>query len=181
VRKNVGIKFPGNENKSIGAFYFLRFVCSAISVPESYGLVKKRPSKAARRSLVLITKVLQNLANEIVFGQKEAYMVKVNDFISSNIPKLASFYQKIIMIPQESEATETAEITTQIKNNSLGFVYNHLIQNKSKVENALSDNPEQEDLKSRMNIIINKIGDTFSKSKSMVLSSTTLYDKGQEL
>jgi len=161
----VSKKFPGVENKSIGAFYFLRFACSSISVPESYGLVKKQPSKAARRSLVLITKVLQSLANEVAFGQKEIYMVKMNDFITSNIPKLAAFYEKITTIPEDSEPTPAAEITPQIKNNSLAFTYNHLVQNKSKLDRELTGDSEKEELKSRIDNIINIVGEGFSKAR----------------
>jgi len=181
VKKNVNKKFPGNENKSIGAFYFLRFACSAISVPESYGLVKKQPSKAARRSLVLITKVLQNLANEIVFGKKEVYMVKMNDFLTSNIPKLATFYQRITTIPLDIKETNTTEITPQIKNNSLAFTYNHVIQNKAKIENLLSEDKEKMELKSRMERIINNIGEPFAKAKAQsALTAPNLNEKTLE-
>jgi len=144
----------------LGHFFFLRFSCAAISVPESYGLVKNSPSKAARRSLVLITKVLQNLANELQFGSKESYMLKVNDFISTNIPKLSNFYKNLLTIPADYEKTDTAEITLQIKNNSLAFVYNHLIQNKTRLNDALEDNP----IKKRINDIINNIGPAFEKT-----------------
>jgi len=92
-------------------------------------------------------------------------MVKMNDFISSNIPKLAAFYEKITEIPEYSESINTAEITPQIKNNALAFTYNHLIQNKSKVDKELTGDYEKEELKSRIDNIINIIGEPFAKAK----------------
>jgi hypothetical protein len=44
----------------------------------------EKPSEKSRRSLILLSKVLQNLANSVEFGEKEAYMLKTNPFIMSN-------------------------------------------------------------------------------------------------
>jgi len=179
VQKHVNEYFPGRENKAIGAFYFLRFTCSAVSVPESYGLVKKVPSKNARRSLVLITKVLQNLANEIVFGKKESYMLKMNDFITTNIPKLTQFYQRLLLIREDQPNTQSVGVTDQVKTNSIAFIYNHLIQNKTKVENILKDNKDDENdekkkLLERIEKIISEIGEPFEKAKAKTSSTTTM-------
>jgi len=167
VQKHVAEYFPGRENKAIGAFYFLRFTCSAVSVPESYGLIKKVPSKNARRNLVLITKVLQNLANEIVFGKKESYMLKMNDFITTNIPKLTQFYQKLLAVREDQPNTQPVGVTEQVKTNSIAFIYNHMIQNKTKIENYLKDgdNEEKKKLLGRIEKIISEIGEPFEKSK----------------
>jgi len=40
-----------------------------------------------------------------------------------------------------------------------------MVNNKSKLENALSDDPNKEVLKERMNSIINDIGNPFVKNK----------------
>jgi len=113
------------------------------------------------------------LANEIEFGKKESYMIKMNDFINSNIPKLDSFYQNLLSIPVDQPRTQTAEITEQIKNNSLAFIYNHLCQNKTKVELALQgdSNPEKEDLLYRIQKIMKEIGQPFEKNKSKINST----------
>jgi len=70
VKTQVEFKFPGSWDKAIGGFLFLRFFCSAITVPDSYVLSKIVPPPTARRNLVLVAKVLQNLANNVLFGQK---------------------------------------------------------------------------------------------------------------
>ena len=40
IKKQVSAKFPGHEDIAMGAFLFLRFFSTAISVPESYGLLR---------------------------------------------------------------------------------------------------------------------------------------------
>jgi len=116
----------------------------------------------------------------MVFGKKEVYMVKMNDFISSNIPKLAAFYEKITTIPQDIRETTTTEITPQIRNNSLGTAYNHVIQNKTKIEILLSEDKEKMELKARMESIINSIGDSFVKTKAP-LTVSNIAEKTSEL
>ena len=50
--------------------------------------------------LLLITKVVQNLSNGILFGTKELYMGgPLNDFISSNIPVLNKFFASFAVSP----------------------------------------------------------------------------------
>ena len=44
-----------------------------------------------RRALILISKVVQNVANEVEFGDKEAYMMPMNAFIKENIPRMKCF------------------------------------------------------------------------------------------
>jgi len=60
-------------------------------MPKNFGLVKDEPSDAAKRQLVLITKVLQNLAAGVEFGKKESFMIKLNDFIRANSGQMGNF------------------------------------------------------------------------------------------
>ena len=47
--------------------------------------------KTAARSLTLVAKTLQNLANLVPFGQKEPFMADMNDLINSRIPDMKRF------------------------------------------------------------------------------------------
>lgn len=49
------------------------------------------PPPAAARSLVMIAKCLQNLANLVEFGAKESYMEVVNPFILKNKERMVVF------------------------------------------------------------------------------------------
>ena len=54
-------------------------------------LFPEPPPPAAGRSLVMIAKCLQNLANLVEFGAKESYMEVVNPFILKNKERMVVF------------------------------------------------------------------------------------------
>jgi neurofibromin 1 len=134
IRKCVAERFPENVNTTIGGFVFLRFFCPAVSSPEAYGIVEEPPSADARRLLILITKVLQNLSNDVEFGSKEPYMTKMNDFIHSNRDKLSAFYEKLIK-PSVKQAV-AVDLPKNMKQVSVATIANHIRDNLSKIENA---------------------------------------------
>lgn len=88
-------RFQEAKYTAVGAFVFLRFFCPAIVAPEVEGLVTTTPSKEMRRGLLLIAKVVQNLANNVLFGAKEPYMFPLNDFLTQNIYRVTTFLREI--------------------------------------------------------------------------------------
>ncbi len=88
-------RFPEAKYTAVGAFVFLRFFCPAIVAPEVEGLVATPPSKEMRRGLLLIAKVTQNLANNVLFGAKEPYMFPLNDFLTQHIYDVTTFLREI--------------------------------------------------------------------------------------
>jgi len=134
IKKCVSERFPGNVNTTIGGFIFLRFFCPAVSSPEAYGIVEEPPSASSRRLLILITKVLQNLSNDVEFGSKEPYMTKMNDFIQSNRAKLEQFYEKLVK--PSTKPPVTCEMPKHMKAVSLAVLSNHIRDNINKVEDA---------------------------------------------
>lgn len=79
----------------VSAAFFLRFVCPAILNPKLFDLLSAHPEDHAKRTLTLIAKILQNLANLAPFGQKEPFMVDCNPFIDANIAVMKSFIDNI--------------------------------------------------------------------------------------
>jgi len=133
IKKCVSERFPGNVNTTIGGFIFLRFFCPAVSSPEAYGIVEEPPSASSRRLLILITKVLQNLSNDVEFGSKEPYMTKMNDFIQSNRNKLIAFYDRLVK--PSSKSPVTCDLPKNIKAVSLAVLANHIRDNINKIDN----------------------------------------------
>ncbi|KYG13832.1 neurofibromin 1 [Fusarium verticillioides 7600] len=102
-------RFPDAKYTAVGAFIFLRFFCPAIVAPEVEGLVSTAPSKEMRRGLLLIAKVIQNLANNVLFGAKEPYMFPLNDFLTQNIYHVTTFLREISVPPNQLEVQGTTE------------------------------------------------------------------------
>ncbi|GAA5882659.1 hypothetical protein JCM1840_004398 [Sporobolomyces johnsonii] len=76
----------------IGGFFFLRFINPAIVTPQAYMLIDSLPASAKhpRRTLTLIAKMLQNLANKPSYS-KEAYMMSLNPFVDTNKTRMNLF------------------------------------------------------------------------------------------
>ncbi|CAM1509244.1 Fc.00g029830.m01.CDS01 [Cosmosporella sp. VM-42] len=102
-------RFPDAKYTAVGAFIFLRFFCPAIVAPEVEGLVSTAPAKEMRRGLLLIAKVIQNLANNVLFGAKEPYMFPLNDFLTQNIYRVTTFLREISVPPNHADNHPSAE------------------------------------------------------------------------
>ncbi|KAI9881462.1 MAG: hypothetical protein M1830_000024 [Pleopsidium flavum] len=86
---------------SVSGFLFLRFFCPAVLNPKLFGLLKEHPRPRAQRTLTLIAKSLQGLANMTSFGSKEPWMEPMNAFISSSRQEFKSFVDSICSISPE--------------------------------------------------------------------------------
>ncbi|KKZ66992.1 hypothetical protein EMCG_07319 [[Emmonsia] crescens] len=86
---------------SVSGFLFLRFFCPAILNPKLFGLLKEHPRPRAQRTLTLIAKALQGLANMTTFGNKEPWMEPMNKFLISHRVEFKSFVDSICSIPAE--------------------------------------------------------------------------------
>lgn len=77
----------------VGGFMFLRFFCPSIVSPTtSQTLVL---TKNFTRGLVLATKVIQNLGNNVLFGSKEPYMKELNPFLAEKMGKVEEFLNNL--------------------------------------------------------------------------------------
>ena len=77
----------------LSSFMYVHVQCIYISLslslsvsPSSYNLVQGEIPSNARRALTLISKVLQNLANHVLF-KKEAHMKVFNEFLADNFER----------------------------------------------------------------------------------------------
>lgn len=65
-------KFPESKQirhnlSAVGGLLFLRFFCPAIFTPHKFSVVEAAPGPIALRALILISKVMQMMANGLRF------------------------------------------------------------------------------------------------------------------
>ncbi|TPX64211.1 hypothetical protein SpCBS45565_g06072 [Spizellomyces sp. 'palustris'] len=112
----------------IGGFFFLRFVNPAIVTPNAYMLVESNPKKNPRRTLTLVAKLLQNLANKPTYS-KEGYMITLNPFVEENKSRINKFLNDLCEVGDFYEALEMDQYIALSKkdimlNITLNEIYN---------------------------------------------------------
>uniref|UniRef100_A0A2K6LRQ7 RAS p21 protein activator 1 n=1 Tax=Rhinopithecus bieti TaxID=61621 RepID=A0A2K6LRQ7_RHIBE len=107
LQKSVQHKWPTNTTMRTRVWFcFLRLICPAILNPRMFNIISDSPSPIAARTLILVAKSVQNLANLVEFGAKEPYMEGVNPFIKSNKHRMIMFLDELGNVP---ELPDTAE------------------------------------------------------------------------
>lgn len=134
ILTSVREQFPEAKYTAVGSFIFLRFFCPAIVSPETEGLIKNTASisREMRRGFLIATKVIQNLANNVLFGAKETYMIVLNDFLTNNIYKVASFLREISKLPAENVMEEVSEVP-QMNEKSYAMLHRILADNIERI------------------------------------------------
>lgn len=110
LQKSVSAKWPNDilvRTRVVSGFIFLRLLCPAILNPRQFNLITDTPSEIASRSLILVAKCLQNLANLVEFGAKEPWMEVVNPFILKNKNRMIRFLDDIANVPEKPEPDES--------------------------------------------------------------------------
>jgi len=102
LQRTVITKFPEDQVCRFtgpSGFIFLRYFCPALLTPKNFELLKDHPSGIVARDLTLIAKTLQNLANLVPFGQKEAFMFPANEWLEKNRNVVKEYINTLCTIP----------------------------------------------------------------------------------
>ncbi|KAJ1654518.1 hypothetical protein IWQ61_005565 [Dispira simplex] len=105
----------------VSGFFFLRLICPAILSPKLYGLVKENPGPKVLRTLTLLAKSVQCLANLSEFGVKEPYMSPMNEFVVENSPALMEFIDFIATTDKDDDLTNDSIGSLDNKVQSLAY------------------------------------------------------------
>jgi len=148
VQKSVKESYPEEQVKitkytAVSGFIFLRFFCPAILGPKLFGLMEEHPDVKTTRTLILIAKALQNLANLVEFSaSKEEYMGNLNGFVVSNMEVMKQFLDKLAT-PSDSVSKGPTPVANVRLEKELASIYRHLKKNKEALANCLSNETER--------------------------------------
>ena len=112
LQRAVVKRFPAAKRKVVGGFFFLRLICPAVVSPEGFGVVDK-VDDATRRSLILISKIMQTLSNGVMFGVKEEYMKPMNQFITQNLENSHFVLDKLATYHPDIPTERLPQLTTE--------------------------------------------------------------------
>ena len=160
IRTLMKEKFPdaGEERTTslIGGFFLLRFVNPAIVTPQAYMLIHDKPSNNARKTLTLVAKLLQNLANKPNL-QKEPHMKAFEVFNQRNAKPFSDFLNALCECEDFWESLEMdqyvalsrTDINIQITLNEIFNVHELLKRHVSELAPAEDD---------QLKVILNDLG-----------------------
>lgn len=127
---------PEARNTAIGGFLMLRFFLPALASPENAGL--EGPPADRRRGLMIVSKVLINLSNEVEMGKKEAFMAPLDPLLAGSRQKLAKFYSLIVETFQDDLADST-EVPSKVEIVGDSLVTVHAFLEEPHVMNEMDD------------------------------------------
>ncbi len=177
IQKAAVPKFPEASATSVGSFLFLRFFCPAIVAPENDNLLRRHPRRDIRRSLLLLAKVIQNMANGSLYSLKLPLLYdrmsdlnRINDDIvqfmqdSAELPFLKD-KSKLFDTSPVVEADSTAE-NIAISKVDLMFIHEYLYNH-------------WDDIHSRLKTLESK-GELYRKSRSTKTSADSLLSSNSD-
>jgi hypothetical protein len=183
IDAEVGARFSSEAQfRALGGFLFLRMVCPALMAPQIYGLLDSPPHpvrapfliyfikivlnffvkktvQVAQRQLILVCKVLQNLANDTLPGAKEAYMEQLNSFIATNKGGLERFYQKVLNGAERGKQVES-DVPAKAKQASLAVLHRFANGHMQEIErNMMADGSGDGELVEALKEVLAQVGD----------------------
>jgi len=148
--------------KSLGVFFFLRFICPALLSPSSYGLMGSGfviegvaedgmywepevypplpPTEEGSKELGTLGKLIQNLANGTLPGAKEPVLDPLNDFVVLNSGGVKDFLDELCEEADFDVEDKKAEMKREracVKEENykrcLGWVYDFVRDNEDQI------------------------------------------------
>ncbi|PRP75063.1 hypothetical protein PROFUN_03899 [Planoprotostelium fungivorum] len=165
-----------NVSALVGGFLLLRWSDSvsyfnpALLTPEQHGLLPegKTMSATARRNLILMSKILQNLSNGLEFGRKEQYMMVVNDFINVNKDRMEKYFQDIVsFVPPDKGTALYAPDPKAVTADDFHIMHRFFTKNQNTIQNLF---PNKQDA-ATLNNLMEKMGSYSSKTSFSFLSA----------
>lgn len=116
-------------------------------------------SQTAQRQLILVSKVLQNLANDTLPGSKEEYMEKLNNFITTNKETLSAFYQEIVNNAERGKPAELP-VPHDARTNALVELHAQIVADLNGIKGFLD---EDDELVNDLQRVLDELGEPMAR------------------
>ncbi|XP_074045107.1 neurofibromin isoform X16 [Macrotis lagotis] len=133
----VSQRFPQNSIGAVGSAMFLRFINPAVVSPYEAGILERKPLPRIERGLKLMSKILQSIANHVLFT-KEEYMRPFNEFVKRNFDVARRFFLDIASDCPVSDAINHS--LSFISDGNVLALHRLLWNNQEKIGQYLSSN-----------------------------------------
>jgi neurofibromin 1 len=142
----VSQRFPQAGYQAVGTVIFLRFINPVLVSPHEFGLVDMEPTLKMKRGLTLMCKILQNIANNLIFT-KEVHMKFFNEFLRSNLELATEYVIDIsscdLDINSEQFLTQYANNVNFISDTNVLSLHRLLWHHQEKIGDYLSSSRDQ--------------------------------------
>jgi len=144
LRRQVVAAFPKSELKVINDIFFLRFICSAIFIPEKFGLLQEPPNPVQRRALMLVAKIIHNAANGELFAKDEELLVPFNSLIYQNTAKFVQHIDTLTRYPTDEDKITSypVQYTESKKLHYMAIAVQHLYNNFGNLKTGMLSTKE---------------------------------------
>lgn len=124
---------------SVGTVIFLRFINPAIVSPLEHGIVDRPVPIPIKRGLMLMSKILQNIANHVEFS-KEQHMLCFNDFLRARVEVGQEFSVKIA---SDCKTVDTLQSLSFVSDSTVLSVHRLMWNHQEKMGDYLSSIRDQ--------------------------------------
>lgn len=128
-----GPKFPASKDSSVtavSAFFFLRFICPALVSPEGDGLLDTSPTKDIRRTLLVLAKMLQNMAFGSTSFAKLAFVKLRPSNYTADSDSVMTFLRNISVlnfeVVNDDETSLTSELSRSVDQPTIDVLHKFL-------------------------------------------------------
>jgi len=153
--------------KVTGYFVYYRFINLAIVTPDAFEIVDKELQPVARKNLVAVSRVLQNLFNLSVFvGANDKWLMPLNKWLTKKIEAVRDYFTDLAEVPDPEdflqvdrymEFMQKTKPVIIISLHEISSSHNFLLQHVDKLAKE-KDDP--------LRLILNDLGDPPSVSSS---------------
>jgi hypothetical protein len=143
----------------LGNLIMLRIFNTAIVFPEKNPFLDvTKIDGIGRRNLILISKLLQNLANGVEFGTKEEYMLPMNETIQKYLKNTSDYFVTVAEINEDEfkiySAKKEEEIVAAYQNHTiytqvfedLRRIHELIVKHQDKFEKHIKDTDSKNDI-----------------------------------